>query len=185
MAEIPHTPADTEKCKPCLLCGMFGARSSSGTDHNISRKECVTVVDAWGTYGARERCLEWWYRAECGVIPTPVPVEKLRLNWIIWISLEPRSTTPATTLRKQIPFYIAQAPIFCLCRVLLLTFRVIRAPCRSRAGPPSNLGVALSADALTFEYERHRACLSVKTSTDEPSHVPLHACILRGAALSS
>ena len=41
---------------------MFGARSSSGTYHNISRKECVTVVDAWGTYGARERCLEWWYR---------------------------------------------------------------------------------------------------------------------------
>ena len=50
------------KCKPCLLCGMFGARSSSVTDHNISRKECVTVVDAWGTCGARERCSGWWYR---------------------------------------------------------------------------------------------------------------------------
>ena len=46
-----------KKCKPCLLCGMFGARSSSGTDHNISRKECVTVVDAWGTCDSRERCL--------------------------------------------------------------------------------------------------------------------------------
>ena len=46
------------KCKPCLLCGMFGARSSSGTDHNISRKEYVTLVDAWGTCGSRERCLE-------------------------------------------------------------------------------------------------------------------------------
>ena len=34
------------KCKPCLLCGMFGARSSSGTDHNISRQECFTLVDA-------------------------------------------------------------------------------------------------------------------------------------------
>ena len=45
------------KCKPCLLCGMFGARSSSDTDHNISRKERVTLVDAWGTYGSRERCL--------------------------------------------------------------------------------------------------------------------------------
>ena len=31
MAEFPHTPAYTEKCKPCLLCDMFGARSSSGT----------------------------------------------------------------------------------------------------------------------------------------------------------
>ena len=62
VAYIPHTPAYTEKYKPCVLCGMFGARSSSGIDHNISRKECVTLVDAWGTCGARERCLGWWYR---------------------------------------------------------------------------------------------------------------------------
>ena len=54
---VYNTPSYTEKCKPCLLCGMFGARSSSGTDHNISRKECVTLVDAWGTCGSRERCL--------------------------------------------------------------------------------------------------------------------------------
>ena len=57
-----YTPAYTEKCKPCLLCGMFGARSSSGIDHSISRKECVTVVDVWGTCGTRERCLGWRYR---------------------------------------------------------------------------------------------------------------------------
>ena len=44
------------------LCGMFGARSSSDTDHNISRKECVTVVDAWGSRWRRERCSGWWYR---------------------------------------------------------------------------------------------------------------------------
>ena len=48
-----------------------------------------------------------------------------------------------------------------------------------------DLGVELNADTLTFVCERHRACLSVKTSTDEPSHVPLHARTLRGAALSS
>ena len=59
---IPHTPAYTEKCKPWLPCGMFGARSNSGTDHNISRKECVTVVDAWGAWGDRERCSGWRYR---------------------------------------------------------------------------------------------------------------------------
>ena len=47
--------------KPCLLCGMFGARSSSGTDHSIPGKECVNVVDAWGTCGDRERCSGWWY----------------------------------------------------------------------------------------------------------------------------
>ena len=79
----------------------------------------------------------------------------------------------------------AQAPIFCLHLVFSLNLRATRAPCRSRAGPSSNLGVAVSADASTFEYERHRACLSVKTSTDEPFHVPLHARTLRGAALSS
>ena len=50
---------------------------------------------------------------------------------------------------------------------------------------PSNLGVELKADASTLEYERHRACLSVKTSTDEPSRVPLHARTLRGTGLSS
>ena len=64
VAYIPYTPSYTEECKPCLLCGMFRARSSSGTDHNISRKECVTLVDAWGTCGSRKRCLEWW----CGVM---------------------------------------------------------------------------------------------------------------------
>ena len=64
VAYIPYTPSYIEKCKSCLLCGMFGARSSSGTDHNISRKECVTRVDAWGTCGSRERCLRRW----CGVM---------------------------------------------------------------------------------------------------------------------
>ena len=58
---------------------------------------------------------------------------------------------------------------------------ILPLPC----GTPSNLGVELKADASTFEYERHRACLSVKTSTDEPSHEPLHAPTLRGAAGSS
>ena len=41
---MPHTPAYTEKCKPCLLCGMFGARSSSDTDHDISRKENASLL---------------------------------------------------------------------------------------------------------------------------------------------
>ena len=48
--------------KPCLLCGMFGARSSLGTNHSFPGKECVTVVDAWGTCGDRECCSGWWYR---------------------------------------------------------------------------------------------------------------------------
>ena len=56
-----HAPVYTEKCKPCLLFGIFGYRLSSGTDHNISRMEYVTVVDAWGTCGDRKRCSGWWY----------------------------------------------------------------------------------------------------------------------------
>ena len=78
-----------------------------------------------------------------------------------------------------------QVPMFCLHLVFSLNLRATQAPCRSRAGHPSNLGAAVSAVPSTFEYERHRACPSVKTSTDQPSHVPLHARTLRGAALSS
>ena len=89
------------------------------------------------------------------------------------------------TLIKITPFYIAKAPILCLCLVEASTLRATRAPWGSWAGPPSNLGVEFKADTSTFEYERHRACLSVKTSNDEPSHVPLHARTLRGVALSS
>ena len=89
------------------------------------------------------------------------------------------------TLWEIIPFYVAMALIICLCLVESLTLRATRVPWGSRAEPPSNLGVELKADASTVEYERHRACLSVKTSTDVPSHVPLHARTLRGAALSS
>ena len=81
--------------------------------------------------------------------------------------------TPVQTFQKRSPFYVAQAPIFCLCLVLLLTLRATRAPCRSWARRPSTLGVEVSADASTFEYKRHRVCPSVKTSTDQPFHVPL------------
>ena len=52
-------------------------------------------------------------------------------------------------------------------------------------GLSSNFGDELKADTSTFEYERHRVCLSVKTSNDKPSYVPLHARTLRGVALSS
>ena len=55
----------------------------------------------------------------------------------------------------------------------------------SRAGPLSNLGVELKTDTSNSEYERHRVCLRVKSSNDEPSHVSLHAHTLRGVALSS
>ena len=70
------------------------------------------------------------------------------------------------------PLYFAQAPIFCPRFIVCPTLRPTRAPWASWAGPPSNLGVELKADASTFKYERHRACLSVNTSTDEASYVP-------------
>ena len=184
MTEIAHTPAYTEKCKPCFLCGMFGARSSSSTDHNISRKDRITVLDAWGACGAHESCLEWGYR---GIRSNTYFLTSREIDALL-DHLDQLGATVQPHLRRrseQLTFYIAQAPIFCLCRVLFLTLRATRAPCRSWAGPPSNLGVAVSANASTFESERHRACLSVNTSTAEPSHVPLCARTLRGAALSS
>ena len=55
-----HIRQHIQKNANRVFCAaMFGARSSSGTDHNISRKECVTLVDAWGTCGDRERCPGW------------------------------------------------------------------------------------------------------------------------------
>ena len=81
--------------------------------------------------------------------------------------------------------YFAQAPIFCPHFIICSTLRATRAPWASRAGCLSNLGVELKADTSTFEYERHRACLSVKTLSDERSHVAVHARSLRGAVLSS
>ena len=89
MAEIPHTPAYTENCKPCLLRGVFGACSSSGTDHNISRKE-LSLLWMPGGHVALVTAVSDGDIVECGAIPTPVPVGKLRLYWIIRISLEPR-----------------------------------------------------------------------------------------------
>ena len=123
--------------------------------------------------------------AECVAIASPVPVGKLRLYWITWMSLEPRFRHTCDDAHKDNSLYIAKDPIFCLSLIKALTLRATRAPWGSRAGPPSNLGVDLKADASTFEYERHRVCLSVKTSNDEPSYVPLHARTLRGVALSS
>ena len=141
----------------------------------------VTVVDARGACGARERCLGLRYRgmrrntSSC----TNKEIEAL---------LDPLVATCAPHLRRlagRKPLYVAQAPIFCLHLILLLVLPATCAPYRSRAGPHSNYGVAVSADVTHDEYERHRACLSIKTSTDKPSHAPLHARTLRGAALSS
>ena len=83
----------------------------------------------------------------------------------------------------EYPIYFEQATTFCLCFIISSTLQATRVPWASRAGVASNLGVELKADTSTFEYERHKSCLNVKTSNDEPSHVPLHACTLRGVAL--
>ena len=101
------------------------------------------------------------------------------------MSLEPRFRYTCDDALEDNSLYIAMALMFCLCYVENLTLRATRAPWGSRAGSSSNLGVELKADTSTFEYERHRVCLSIKTSNDEPSHVPLHARTLRGVALSS
>ena len=80
------------------------------------------------------------------------------------------------------PLCITQAPILCLHFRLALPVQSTPTPYRSLS---SICGMAVSADVTHDEYERHRACSSVKTSTNQPCHVPLHARTLRGAALSS
>ena len=103
----------------------------------------------------------------------------------LMVQLTPRVRRTCEERSVEYPFYFEQATIFCPRSIISSTLRATRAPWASRAGPPSNLRVELKSDTPTFEYERHRACLSVKISNDEPSHVPLHARTLRGVALSS
>ena len=55
---------------------------------------------------------------ECGAIPTPVPVGKLRLSQI---SLQPRARHTCEELQAEHPLCIAQAPIFFPHFILLLT----------------------------------------------------------------
>ena len=101
------------------------------------------------------------------------------------VQLAARAHRTSEERHVEHPIYFEPATIFCLCVLIPSTLRATQAPWPSRAGPPSSLRMQLKSDTSTFEYERHRACLSVKTSNDEPSHVPLHARTLRGVALSS
>ena len=150
---------------------------------NASRMRYVTVVvDAWGACVPHERCLGLRHRGmrrntkSCtGRETEPLPDQLVATCTPV---LQKHAGLKSPLCRRG--FFI-----FRLHLVFSLNPRATRAPCRSRAGPPSNLGVAVNVDASTLEYERHRSCLSIKVSTDEPSHIPLHERILRGAALSS
>ena len=62
---------------------------------NISRKQCVTVVDVWGVCGARERCLGLPYR---GMRPNTYSCTSREMR-LYWISLEP----PARHTCKDVP----------------------------------------------------------------------------------
>ena len=154
--------------------------------HNgdTSRMLCVTVVDAWGACVPHGHCLGLRYRGmrrNTNSSCTSREVEPL---------LDQLQATCTPVLRRTTGL---ESPLCCTDSHILpslgiynsLNPRITRAPWWSRAGSPSNLGVAVSVDASTFEYERHRVCLSVKNSTDKPNHVPLHARTLTGAALSS
>ena len=151
-------------------------------DGTTSRMQYVTVVDTWGACGARERCLGMLYRGMQRNTNSCTDRETEAL-------LDQLVATCTPVLRKT-------AGLECsLCRTgfyILSSLGIkskpsshTRASYKSQAGPPSNCGVAVSADVTHDGYERHRAYLSVQTSTDEPSYIPLHARTLRGAALLS
>ena len=117
--------------------------------------------------------------------PSSVPVVKSRLDWIISMSLEPwfRHTCDDALKDNSLLYHNGSNILSLPCGTFNPPSHTSTVGVSGRT--PSNLGVELKADASTLEYKRHRACPSVKTSTDEPSHVPLHARTLRGAALSS
>ena len=76
---------------------MFGARSSSDTDHYISKKECVTVVDAWG-HVANASNVQDGGIASCGAIASPVPVGEIEA---LLDHLDELGATVQTHLRRR------------------------------------------------------------------------------------
>ena len=149
---------------------------------NTSRMRNITVVDAWGACIPRQRCLRLRYH------------HGMRRNTNSCTGreneplLDQLVATCRPVLRRTAGF---ESPLCCTGSHILPSLDVESKPpshtstLQVSGRTPSNLGEAVSVDASTFEYERHRECLSLKTSTDEPSHVPLHARTLGGAALSS
>ena len=152
-------------------------------DDNISAKQCITVVDAWGVCGARERCLELRYR---GIWRNTYSTSTNRELRLYWISLEPcarhtcEDVPEANSLLYRTGAHILPLP--CATSNVPSHMSILQVSGRT---PLELGGNGQRCDASTFECERHRACSSVKPSIDQPSHVPLHAHTLRGAALSS
>ena len=142
---------------------------------------CVNAVDAWGHVALASADYNCGMRSTAKYIHSHLSREVEALM----VQLAARAHRTSEERRVEHPIFFEQATIFCPCIMIPSTLRATRALWPSRAGPPSSLRVQLKSDTSTFEYERHRACLSVKTSNDEPSHVPLHARTLRGVALSS
>ena len=60
---------------------------------------------------------------QCGAIPSPVPVGKFRLYWIIWMSLETQFRHTCDDALEDNSLSYRKAPIFCLCLMRLLTLR--------------------------------------------------------------
>ena len=106
--------------------------------HNISRKESVTVVDAWGTCGDHERCSGWRYR----VMRRNTFSRTSRKNEALLDHLDELGatvqTTPATTLTKITPFYRKGSNILPL-------------PCGT-FNPPSHTSTVRVSDRTPLEF---------------------------------
>ena len=132
-------------------------------------------MDAWGACGARERCLGLRYRGMRRNISSCTSREVNAL-------LDQLVATCTPHLQK------IAGPKSPLCHTgshILPSLHITSNPSshtrpyRSRAGPPSNCSVSVWADVTHDEYERHRACPSVKRLSDQPSRVPLHTHLER------
>ena len=158
VSEFQYQPAYAEKSNPCLMCGILKPRSSSTTTVTHLKD---AICHCCGCLGGM-----WRSRALFRITVSWDAAQYLLLyRKEIEALLDQFGATCTPHLRhflERNPLYIAQPPMFCLHLISHLTLRATRAPYRSRAGPPSNCGVAVSADVTHDEYERHRACSSVK-----------------------
>ena len=111
-----------------------------------------------------------------------VTVVSLRISMV---NFYPRPRHTRERDRNLNPKSIVLGSIFCLQIWPALRLRATPALYRSNAGFSPIWGVVISAEFSDDKLKRHRACPSMKTSVDEPSDVPSHACTLRGTALSS
>ena len=88
---------------------------------------------------------------ECGAIPTHVPVGRLRLSWIIWISLEPRARHACEDAQEAISLLYRTG------------FHSLSFPCVISSSPSHTSTLQVSGRTpLEFGGSGQRLCLNLR-----------------------